>query len=377
MTEDEKQEIEEEIPDDTPDSNFSKVDNGMFYLPVLEVYKNDFENYEPYVPKSGEAEKEEEDDKEEEEKQEDEEETEEDEKSTDETEEKPFDWQLGEILETYYYNGFSSIDYEQDYAEISSSASINIPTQVDLLRFWKGVQGKLFCGWFKLNEQIEMEDIPLINAIFIEDLSFKEDGTDLSLKGGDILLEEKYEFNFTQMKRSEILKEMIKTAGLEAAVDPTGLIDDVIDYTNVKSSGEGGGADSDSKDLNQLVKNAIKGKSSKRDKAEAVHNALRDSCIKYRKYYNFQYNTVKECWEHRNTDGLNCGDTSQLTVGAMKIAGLSAETLLTDDAEHYITRIEGQWFSDLVWSEGQCSQRPFDETWHNYRSGTPHKAPGN
>ncbi len=377
MTEEEKQEIEEEIPDDTPDSNFSKIDNGSYNLPVIEIYKNDFENYEPYVPKSGETEEKEKDKEEEEKKEEEEEETEEEEESTDETEEKPFDWQLGEILETYYYNKFSSIDYEQDYTEISSSASINIPMQVDLLRFWKGVQGKLFCGWFKLNQKVEMEDIPLINAIFIEDLTFKEEGTDLSLKGGDVLLEEKYEFDFHQMKRSAILKEMIKTAGLEPAVDPTGLIDDVIDYTNVKSSDSGGGTDSDSKDLNELVKKAIKGKSGKREKAEAIHNALRDSCIKYSYYTDFKYNTVKECWEHRNTDGLNCGDTSQLTVGAMKIGGLSAETLLTHDSAHYITRIEGQWFSDLVWSEGACSQRPFDETWNGYRDGTPHKAPGN
>lgn len=377
MAEEEKQEIEEEIPDDTPDSNFSKIDNGSYNLPVIEIYKNDFENYEPYVPKSGETEEKEKDKEEEEKKEEEEEETEEEEESTDETEEKPFDWQLGEILETYYYNKFNSIDYEQDYTEISSSASINIPMQVDLLRFWKGVQGKLFCSWFKLNQKVEMEDIPLINAIFIEDLTFKEEGTDLSLKGGDVLLEEKYEFDFHQMKRSAILKEMIKTAGLEPAVDATGLIDDVIDYTNVKSKDSSSGADSDSKDLNELVKNAIKGKSGKREKAEAIHNALRDSCIRYSSYTDFHYNSVKECFDHRQDPGLNCGDTSQLTVGAMKIGGLSAETLLTHDSAHYITRIEGQWFSDLVWSEGQCSQRPFDETWNGYRDGTPHPAPGN
>lgn len=368
------EEKKEEIKKDTPTSNFTKPEQSSYYLPVLEIYKTDFENYEPYVPKSGETD--EEDKEKKEEKKEDEEEKEEEEESTDETNEKPFDWQLGEIIERYYYGVFASIDFEFDYADISSSLTIDIPLQVDLIRFWKGVQGRLFCGWFKLNDTVEMDDIPLINALFIEDLSFKEEGTDLSLKGGDILLDEKYQFNFTQMKRSEILKEMIKTAGLEAAVDPTGLIDDVIDYSNVKSSG-GSGSDSDSKDLNQLVKNAIKGKSGKREKAEAIHNALRDSCIKYRKYNDFQYNSVKECFDHRQDPGLNCGDTSQLTVGAMKIGGLSAETLLTDDSQHYITRIEGQWFSDLVWSEGQCSQRPFNETWNNYRSGTPHKAPGN
>ena len=247
---------------------------------------------------------------------------------------------------------------------------------VDGIRFYKGVQGQFFAGWFEeKSQEITMEDIPLINRLFIEDLTFTEDGTQLSCKGADVLLEEEYEFDFHQMKRSKILEEMIKTAGLEPEVDPTGLIDDVIDYTNVKKSDTSSGADSDSADLNQLVKNAIKGKKGKREKAEAVHNALRDSCIKYRGYNDFQYNTVKDCWEHRQNPGLNCGDTSQLTVGAMKIAGLSAETLLTFDSAHYITRIEGQWFSDLVWSEGNCSQRPFDETWNGYRDGSPHPSP--
>ena len=300
---------------------YSKPKQGSSLIPFLKIFKVDFENYEPYIPMSGETD--EENKKEEEEKKEEETE-EEDEESSNEEEEKPFDWQLGEILEEYYYGKFTSIDYEFDYEGISSSLNIKPPMLVDGIRFYKGVQGQ---------------------------------------------------FDFHQMKRSKILEEMIKTAGLEPEVDPTGLIDDVIDYTNVKKSDTSSGADSDSADLNQLVKNAIKGKKGKREKAEAVHNALRDSCIKYRGYNDFQYNTVKDCWEHRQNPGLNCGDTSQLTVGAMKIAGLSAETLLTFDSAHYITRIEGQWFSDLVWSEGNCSQRPFDETWNGYRDGSPHPSP--
>lgn len=352
---------------------YSKPKQGSSLIPFLKIFKVDFENYEPYIPMSGETD--EENKKEEEEKKEEETE-EEDEDSSNEEEEKPFDWQLGEILEEYYYGKFTSIDYEFDYEGISSSLNIKPPMLVDGIRFYKGVQGQFFAGWFEeKSQEITMEDIPLINRLFIEDLTFTEDGTQLSCKGADVLLEEKYEFDFHQMKRSKILEEMIKTAGLEPEVDPTGLIDDVIDYTNVKKSDTSSGADSDSADLNQLVKNAIKGKKGKREKAEAVHNALRDSCIKYRGYNDFQYNTVKDCWEHRQNPGLNCGDTSQLTVGAMKIAGLSAETLLTFDSAHYITRIEGQWFSDLVWSEGNCSQRPFDETWNGYRDGSPHPSP--
>ena len=354
MTEEEQKEIEEEIPDDTPDSNFSKIDNGSYNLPVIEIYKNDFENYEPYVPKSGETE-EKEKDKEEEEKKEEEEE------DTDETEEKPFDWQLGEILETYYYNKFSSIDYEQDYTEISSSASINLPIQVDLLRFWKGVQGKLFGGWFKLNQKVEMEDIPLINAIFIEDLTFKEEGTDLSLKGGDILLEEKYEFDFHQMKRSAILKEMIKTAGLEPAVDPTGLIDDVIDYTNVKSSDSGSSDDTDAPDIETMVKNAIKGKKGDREKAEAIYSAMVNH-LTYSYYECTKYANPNDGWK---AGAVNCADSSNIGCVAYKKAGLSAS--VWHYPGHFVCHVQingSTVASDVTGAEGQHCVRSLGEVWN-------------
>ena len=362
MTEEEKQEIEEEIPDDTPDSNFSKIDNGSYNLPVIEIYKNDFENYEPYVPNSGETEEKEKDKEEEEKKEEEEEETEEEEESTDETEEKQFDWQLGEILETYYYNKFSSIDYEQDYTEISSSASINIPMQVDLLRFWKGVQGKLFGGWFKLNQKVEMEDIPLINAIFIEDLTFKEEGTDLSLKGGDVLLEEKYEFDFHQMKRSAILKEMIKTAGLEPAVDPTGLIDDVIDYTNVKSSDSGGsGDDTDAPDIETMVKNAIKGKKGDREKAEAIYSAMVNHLV-YAYYECTKYPNVNDGWK---AGAVNCADSANIGCVAYKKGGLNAQVVHGPRHFWCEVQISGSMVaSDVTGSEGSHCVRSLGEVWN-------------
>ena len=154
---------------------FSKPEQGSSPIPFLKIFKVDFENYEPYVPNGGG------DTKEEEEKEEKkEEETEEEEEETaEEEEEKPFDYQLGEILEEYYYGTFTNIDYEFDYEDISSSINITIPTQTDGLRFYKGVQGQFFLGWFKDETTIQMDDIPLINRLFIEDLTFSEDGTQL------------------------------------------------------------------------------------------------------------------------------------------------------------------------------------------------------
>lgn len=358
MTEEEKK---EEIKKDTPTSNFTKPEQGSYYLPVLKIFKTDFENYEPYVPKSGETDEEDKDKEKEEEKKEDEEEKEEEEESTDETEEKPFDWQLGEILETYFYGTFSSIDFEFDYTDISSSSTIDIPSQVDLIRFWKGVQGKLFCGWFKLNDTVEIDDIPLINALFIEDLSFKEDGSNLSLKGGDVLLDEKYEFNFTQMKRSEILKEMIKTAGLEAAVDPTGLIDDVIDYTNVKSSDSSSGDNTDAPDIETMVKNAIKGKKGDREKAEAIYSAMVNH-LTYSYYECTKYPNVNDAWK---AGAVNCADSANIGCVAYKKAGLKAS--VWHYPGHFVCHVQingSTVASDVTGAEGQHCVRSLGEVWN-------------
>ena len=340
---------------------------------LLEVYKTDEENWEPYVPNSGETEEKKEEEEEEEE-------TEEEEEEEEETDNEGFTLHQGEILETYYYGRFTELNTEHDYSDMNNNGSIKLPEIIDLDRFYKGVRLCVRKTWEKEGETTELEDLIEVLKGFITEESFTQSGMSLSISGMTKLLEQNYKFSFTQMKRSDILKEVIKTAGLKPVVNPEGLNDEVIDYTNISESEDsdsGSGADSDSTDLNKLVKNAIKGKKGKREKAEAVHNALKDSCIKYKTYNNFNYTTVKECWEHRQNPGLNCGDTSQLTVGAMKIAGLKAETLLTNDSAHYITRIEGQWFSDLVWSEGACSQRPFDGTWRNYRSGSVHPGPAN
>lgn len=358
---------------------FIKPNQGVISRILLEVYKTDEENFVPYEPNMGETiDEEKEDETDEETEEETEEEVEEEEEEDSDL--KGFKLHQGEILETYYYAGFTDVSIESDYGEMTNNGSIKLPEVKDLNHFYKGVRLCVRKKWCDESENgVNLDDLPMVLLSFITDEKFAESGMSLTLSGMTKLLDKKYQFNFTQMKRSEILAEVIKTAGLIPMIDTTGLVDDVIDYTNISKEGDsddgGSGADSNSADLNKLVKDAIKGKKGKREKAEAIHNALKDSCIKYRSYTNFQYNSVEECWEHRQNPGLNCGDTSQLTVGAMKIGGLKAETLLTFDSQHFITRIEGQWFSDLVWAEGACSQRPFDATWHNYRDGTPYSSP--
>lgn len=330
---------------------YSKPKQGSSLIPFLKIFKVDFENYEPYIPMSGGTDEEE---KEEEEKKEEETE-EEDEESSNEEEEKPFDWQLGEILEEYYYGNFTSIDYEFDYEGISSSLNIKPPMLVDGIRFYKGVQGQFFAGWFEeKSQEITMEDIPLINRLFIEDLTFTEDGTQLSCKGADVLLEEKYEFDFHQMKRSKILEEMIKTAGLEPEVDPTGLIDDVIDYTNVKKSDTSSGGDaSGAPNISSMVKQAIKGKKGARAKAEAIYQAMVDH-LTYSGYScsNFPHTNegADQAWQR---GAVNCADSSSIGRVAYTAGGLKAQVVHGPNHFWVEVNIDGNIVaSDVTGAEG-------------------------
>lgn len=342
---------------------FSKPTQGSSSIPFLKIFKVDFENYEPYVPNCGGDTKEEEEKSEK--KEEEETEEEEEEETEEEEEEKPFDYQLGEILEEYYYGTFTNIDYEFDYEDISSSLNISVPTLTNGLRFYKGVQGQFFIGWFNEESTIQMDDIPLINRLFIEDLTFSEDGTQLSCKGADVLLDEEYQFEFTQMKRSKILEEMIKTAGLEPEVDPTGLIDDVIDYTNVSKSEDSD--DSSASDatnapsIEAMVKKAIKGKKGARAKAEAIYSAMVNHLV-YQGYSCSQYrNDPEAAWK----DGaVNCADSTNIGCVAYRKAGLKARAIHGPNHFWCEVNIDGQWVaSDVTGSEGAHCVRPLGKVY--------------
>lgn len=123
----EKQEKElESIPQEEVLPNYSKSENGSSILSSLTIYKSDLENYEPYILLNGSTINEKE-------------ENTENETSTKkdnidfsqlETENKDsYDFQLGKILEEYYYNIDTSIDFEQDYIDISSNINIILKYQ--------------------------------------------------------------------------------------------------------------------------------------------------------------------------------------------------------------------------------------------------------
>lgn len=202
---------------------------------LLEVYKTDEENFEPYVPLSGEESEEEESE---------EEEVEEEEETDEEINEEGFSLHQGEILETYYYNNLLETDNEHDYEDINNNGSLTL-TSVDKKRFYKGVRLLLRKGWENYGEPINPLELPELLLGFITEQTYTESGVELKISGMTKLLEKEYQFSFTQMKMSEILAEMIKTAGMEPVINVEGLDDRVIDYTNVSSDDDGGSASGD------------------------------------------------------------------------------------------------------------------------------------
>lgn len=278
----------------------------------------------------------------------------------------------GETVQIDYYDEMFDDSYEYDYQDISSNANVSMP-RVDQ-NFFKGKKLSLLKEWEDSSISLKWDDLKKVIIGFITEQSYTEKGVNLKIAGVTKLLDQEKQFTFTQQKISVILKEMIESAGLKADINVDGLDDKVIDYTNVSSSGTSGDAPGiGNAEIDELVKKWCAGKTSDLEKAKAVHAGLRDEVgIWYAYYYDSRYHTPENCLKHHK-DGLNCGDTSILTVACMKSAGLEAYTAFRCDHKHYFTVIVingTKYYSDLVWDEGQRSQRPWNETWENNKCGS-------
>lgn len=273
------------------DINILRPKAASSKIQELEVYKTDEENFKPY--RSGDENL----SKSEEESEDKDETKDEDSEEESDSEDEGFSLHQGEILETFYYNNFYSIEWENDYTGPTSTGKISLPNleDVDKKIIYKGVQVLLKSAWKQADESLKIlsqKDVDeyrdkitdeitdeinkkflfknprensdesiiklkqkLINDKvnakletflkgyehslhgFITDLQFSEEGAELDLSGYGKLLESEDSLTYSQMLRSEIITEVIKTAGLIPIVDFTDLNDEVIDWTSKSSSG--------------------------------------------------------------------------------------------------------------------------------------------
>lgn len=205
---------------------------------------------------------------------------------------------------------------------MSSSASFKMK-EIDKLRFYKGVRLCIRKEWEAPGTTLQWEDLEKALTGFITEQTFSEAGVSVKVSGMTTLLDQNFKFDFKQMKRSKILEEIIKTAGLTPVIDVKGLDDDVIDYNNLSSDNSGSDSDlagGEGATIDELVKKICGSETNELSKAKKIHEWLKSNVI-YSGYECSRYKSADECLKHK--DALNCADTSRLTRAMMASAGLT------------------------------------------------------
>ena len=283
--------------------------------------------------------------------------------------EQNFTLETGEIKQIDYIGEFYSDNYEQDYTDISSNASISVPISY-LKYFYKGRRVCLKKG-IQNTSKYRWKDMSSAILGFITEITYQKDKVDVRINGMDKLLDVEKQFTFKQTKRSVIVKKIIEASGLKADVNVKGLDDDVTDFTNVSSSGssEGTAQSSGSASIDEAVKNAIAGKTSDLEKAKAIDAAFK-SHVYYQKYWDCEYSDLDEAWKDAH---LNCADGANVLCAMFIAGGFKAVILHVTD--HYIVRVTvggKDYLTDSSGAEGAHNQRPFGDvfTYDGFTDGT-------
>lgn len=159
-----------------------------------------------------------------------------------------------------------------------------------------------------------MERFKKVITGFITEQTYTEDGIQLKIAGITKLLDQEKEFSFSQRKISEILIEMIESAGLKADVNPSGLKDDVIDYTNVSGSDTSSGYNGEvSADIAEAAEQICKGCKTDLEKAKAIWKWCHDE-MTYQGYPNSQKG-AERCFKERSG---NCCDHANVVVQMLR-----------------------------------------------------------
>ena len=280
----------------------------------------------------------------------------------------------GQVTDIKHLPYLYTADFEQDYLDMNNNGTVrtsSLPTDWS----YKGVPVNLRRGWEELDKHLKWEDMDIVLEGFITDQTFSEEGTEIKISGKTKLLDRTYKFSFSQMSRSNIIKEVIKCAGLVPMVDATGLDDDMIDFTNVSTSGSKKSGSGDSanvhstgvEDIDETVKKAIEGLTDDLEKAKAIDKAFKDHVL-YLLYSNVKYSDIGDAWKNGN---LNCADGANVLCAMFRAGGLNATILhippaLTDGYGHYIVKvtINGKaYYTDNASNSGQHTSRPFGQVW--------------
>ena len=258
-----------------------------------------------------------------------------------------FTLENGETKQIDFVGELYSDSWEMDYTEISSNASVSVPIEyVGKNLFFKGKKIALKKAW--QNGTLKWDDMETAVVGFVTEFTWNKDKSDIKISGMDKLMEAEEIFEFTQTKRSEVIKQIIEAAGLKAKVDPTGLVDDVIDFTNASStdtSDEEGYSGEVSADIAEAAKQICKGKKTCLDKAKAIWRWCHDN-MSYEGYSN-SLKGAEGCFRDR---AGNCCDHANVVVQMCKAVGVTCAY------EHSGSCYGGQGH---VWAVATCDGKDY------------------
>ena len=257
----------------------------------------------------------------------------------------------GEIKEIAYYDNIISNSFEEDYEGMSNGGDISFP-DIDS-RFYKGKKVCLKKGFGK-EESVKWSSLDTALLGFISKQTFHQDAVDIDIVGMSKLLDQEKGFNFKKTKRSIILKKIIEASGLKAKVDPSGLKDEAIDYTNISSSAStvnGIGEE----DIDAKVKEIIGDETDDYKKMILIHEWLRK---------NNQY-SYYEC-SHKSSASAalkslhnNCADTALLSCAMYRSANLDAQVVHGPNHFWTIIIIDGKEYQ----SDATSHYRKINQVW--------------
>ena len=229
-------------------------------------------------------------------------------------------YDMGDVNRIDYIGELFSDSFEEDYSDISNSASISLPLKY-LNSFYKGRQVNLKKN-YQNSTKFDWSKLKTTCHGFVSEISYTPDKVDIKLNGMTKLLDVEKQFTFKKTKRSEIVKKIIEASGLKAKVNVKGLKDDVTDFTNVSSSSSSsdlkGG---EGEEIDSLVRKIVGSETDDLAKCKLIHGWLKEN-VRYSYYECSRYSSAKACLQ--NKGALNCADTARLTRAMMSSAGLDA-----------------------------------------------------
>jgi hypothetical protein len=129
---------------------------------------------------------------------------------------------------------FEVIDFQygKDYDEPTGEGTLNLVYDQEVYNaLLKYSEIMITVGWHYSSYTIDSE----IFKGFIKDISYEKDQIKIELADKGIMLEQSGDVNFTKKKRSKIMEEIIKQAGLKPYVDFHGVEDKEMDYTSTST----------------------------------------------------------------------------------------------------------------------------------------------